>query len=79
VLLLGCRNSFWKLREKMAIANKKYRRTDKGREKMSMLHKAWILTKKDDEEYKLKVKESYIARKFRKKQLDDFSKTLVTI
>jgi hypothetical protein len=31
---------FKNLREKMAIAKKKHRSTDKRREKMSMLHKA---------------------------------------
>lgn len=70
---------FRKIRENMAIANKKYRSTEKGREKMSMLHKAWLLTKKDDVEYQLKLKESYIARKLKKKQLSILSQTGVII
>jgi glucosamine 6-phosphate synthetase-like amidotransferase/phosphosugar isomerase protein len=63
-------NKFIELRNKQAIANKKYRATENGRLKKIQMHRAWILTKKDDMEYKnntnLKQRERYKRRKLKK-------------
>jgi hypothetical protein len=68
-ILLGY-NKFLELRKKQAIANKKYRATDHGKVKTIEMHRAWILTKKDDIEYKrntnLKQRERYLVRKLKK-------------
>jgi hypothetical protein len=69
-------NKFLELRMKQAIANKKYRATENGRLKTIQMHRAWILTKKDDMEYKnntnLKQRERYHLRKTKK--LEDTKK-----
>jgi hypothetical protein len=74
-MLLGY-NKFLELRMKQAIANKKYRATENGRLKTIQMHRAWILTKKDDMEYKnntnLKQRERYQRRKMKK--LEDAKK-----
>ena len=63
-------NKFLELRNKQAIANKKYRATENGRLKTVEMHRAWILTKKNDLEYKkntnLKQRERYNLRKMKK-------------
>jgi hypothetical protein len=68
-MLLGY-NKFLELRMKQAIANKKYRATEHGKIKTIEMHRAWILTKKDDMEYKkntnLKQRERYHVRKMKK-------------
>jgi hypothetical protein len=68
-MLLGY-NKFLELRMKQAIANKKYRATEHGKIKTIEMHRAWILTKKDDIEYKrntnLKQRERYNVRKMKK-------------
>jgi hypothetical protein len=68
-ILLGY-NKFLELRMKQAIANKKYRATEHGKIKTIEMHRAWILTKKDDMEYKkntnLKQRERYHVRKLKK-------------
>jgi ribosomal protein L35 len=68
-MLLGY-NKFLELRLKQAIANKKYRATENGKIKTIEMHRAWILTKKDDMEYKkntnLKQRERYRVRKLKK-------------
>jgi hypothetical protein len=65
-ILLGY-NKFLELRSKQATANKKYRATENGRLKTVEMHRAWILTKKDDMEYKkntdLKQRERYNLKK----------------
>jgi hypothetical protein len=74
-ILIGY-NKFLELRNKQAIANKKYRATENGRLKTVEMHRAWILTKKDDLEYKkntnLKQRERYNLRKMKK--LEDAKK-----
>ena len=61
---------FKKLRENMAMANKRYRNTEKGKTKMIELRKAWIESKKNDDVYRLSVntkqRERYHSRKLRK-------------
>jgi ribosomal protein L35 len=66
-ILLGY-NKFLELRLKQAIANKKYRATENGKIKTIKMHRAWILTKKDDMEYNtnLKQRERYQRRKLKK-------------
>ncbi len=68
-MLLGY-NKFLELRIKQAIANKKYRATENGKLKTIAMHRAWILTKKDDMESKnntnLKQRERYQRRKLKK-------------
>ena len=58
---------FKKLRENMAMANKRYRNTEKGKTKMIELRKA---SKKNDDVYRLSVntkqRERYHSRKLRK-------------
>ena len=65
-ILLGY-NKFLELISKQATANKKYRATENGRLKTVEMHRAWILTKKDDMEYKkntdLKQRERYNLKK----------------
>jgi hypothetical protein len=69
VVLLGY-NKFLELRSKQAIANKKYRATENGKLRTVEMHRAWILTKKDDLEYKkntnMKQRERYHVRKLKK-------------
>ena len=69
-------NKFLELRNKQAIANKKYRATENGKLRTIKMHRAWILTKKDDMEYKnntnLKQRERYHLRKTKK--LEDAKK-----
>jgi ribosomal protein L35 len=66
---------FLELRKRQAIANKKYRHTEKGKIKTFEMHRAWILTKKDDKEYKLntnlKQRQRYLVRKLKKKAIAD--------
>ena len=68
-MLLGY-NKFLELRMKQALANKRYRATENGKLKTIAMHRAWILTKKDDMEYKkntnLKQRERYHVRKLKK-------------
>jgi hypothetical protein len=68
-IILGY-NKFLELRLKQVIANKKYRATENGKIKTIEMHRAWILTKKGDIEYKkntnLKQRERYHVRKLEK-------------
>jgi hypothetical protein len=66
-ILLGY-NKFLELRLKQAVANKKYIATENGKIKTIKMHRAWILTKKDDMEYNtnLKQRERYQRRKLKK-------------
>ena len=50
-LLLGY-TKYMKSKETQLISNRKYRATEKGKQKAYELHKAWFATKKDDREYK---------------------------
>jgi hypothetical protein len=74
-ILIGY-NKFLELRMKQAIANKKYRATENGKLRTVEMHRTWILTKKDDLEYKkntnLKQRERYHVRKM--KRLEDAKK-----
>jgi ribosomal protein L35 len=68
-ILLGY-NKFLELRSKQAIANKKYRATENGKLKTKSMHQAWILTKKDDTDYRQntnkKQRERYHIRRLKK-------------
>jgi ribosomal protein L35 len=74
-ILIGY-NKFLELRNKQAIANKKYRATENGRLKTVEMHRAWILGKKDDTDYRqntnLKQRERYHIRRLKK--LEDAKK-----
>ncbi len=63
-------NKFLELRLKQAIANKKYRATEHGKIKTVEMHRAWILTKKDDNDYRQNInknqRERYKIRKMKK-------------
>jgi ribosomal protein L35 len=69
-------NKFLELRNKQAIANKKYRATENGKLRTIEMHRAWILTKKDDTDYRqntnLKQRERYHIRRLKK--LEDAKK-----
>jgi ribosomal protein L35 len=68
-ILIGY-NKFLELRSKQAIANKKYRASENGKIKTVEMHRAWILTKKDDEDYRQNInknqRERYKIRKMKK-------------
>jgi ribosomal protein L35 len=72
-------NKFLELRLKQAIANKKYRLSENGKIKTVEMHRAWILTKKDDNDYRQNIhknqRERYRIRKNKKtedaKKLDE--------
>ncbi len=63
-------NKFLELRNKQAIANKKYRATENGKLRTIEMHRAWILTKKDDNDYRQNInknqRERYKIRKMKK-------------
>jgi ribosomal protein L35 len=69
-------NKFLELRSKQAIANKKYRATENGKIKTVEMHRAWILTKKDDNDYRQTINKNQRERyKIRKdKKLEDAKK-----
>jgi hypothetical protein len=85
-ILLGYKK-FLELRMKQAIANKKYRATEHGKIKTIEMHRAWILTKKDDIEYKrntnLKQRERYLVRKMKKledtKEITELAENDITL
>jgi ribosomal protein L35 len=74
--ILSGYNKFLELRLKQAIANKKYRSTENGKIKTVEMHRAWILTKKDDKDYRQNInknrRERYKIRKMKK--LEDAKK-----
>ena len=53
-VLLGY-NKFVNLRIKMAVANKKYRDTQHGKEKTRIIRNKWIENHKDDDEYRKRL------------------------
>ena len=53
-ILLGY-NKFVNLRIKMAVANKKYRDTQHGKEKTRIIRNNWIENHKDDDEYRKRL------------------------
>ena len=63
-------NKFLELRNKQAMANKKYRATENGKLRTIKMHRAWILTKKDDNDYRQNInknqRERYKIRKMKK-------------
>ena len=67
-------NKYLTMRAKQDIANKKYRATEKGKEKIKNGHKLWIANKKDDLIYRqdtnLKAKIRYHLRKENKRLLE---------
>jgi ribosomal protein L35 len=68
--ILSGYNKFLELRLKQAIANKKYRLSENGKIKTVEMHRAWILTKKDDNDYRQNInknqRERYKIRKMKK-------------
>lgn len=64
---------FKALRERMKIANLKYRNTDNGKAKLRAIHKAFVESKKNDLEYKkilnTKQRERYHKRKEKKRNI----------
>ena len=54
VLLLGY-NKFVIMKINMAIANKKYRETENGKEKTKILRKKWTANHKEDDNYRIKI------------------------
>ena len=53
---------FTALRLKMGIANKKYKNTVEGNTRTKLIQQKWVLSKKNDEEYRLKVNTSQRER-----------------
>ena len=46
----------------MGIANKKYKNTVEGKARTKIIQQKWVLSKKNDEEYRLKVNKSQRER-----------------
>jgi hypothetical protein len=67
-------NKYLSIRFQMGKANKKYRATEHGKEKIKIAHKLWIDNKKNDTQYRLdintKAKVNYHKRKEKKKILE---------
>ena len=61
-------HKFKLLRSRMAVANLKYRRTDNGKKHTKINQQKWIDSKKNDQEYHLRVNQSQRDR-YRKKWL----------
>ena len=59
-------HKFKLLRSRMAVANLKYRRTDNGKKHTKINQQKWIDSKKNDQEYHLRVNQSQRDR-YRKK------------
>ena len=59
-------HEFKLLRSRMAVANLKYRRTDNGKKHTKINQQKWIDSKKNDQEYHLRVNQSQRDR-YRKK------------
>ena len=53
---------FTALRFKMGIANKKYKNTVEGKARTKLIQQKWVLSKKNDEEYRIKVNKSQRER-----------------
>ena len=53
---------FTALRLKMSIANKKYKNTVEGKARTKIIQQKWVLSKKNDEEYRRKVNKSQRER-----------------
>ena len=53
---------FTALRLKMSVANKKYKNTVEGKARTKLIQQKWVLSNKNDEEYRLKVNESQRER-----------------
>ena len=51
-------HKFKLLRSRMAVANLKYRRTDNGKKHTKINQEKWINSKKNDQEYHLRVNQS---------------------
>ena len=65
---------FTALRLKMSVANKKYKNTVEGKARTKLIQQKWVLSKKDDKEYRIKVnksqRERYRKRVDAKKKLE---------
>lgn len=77
---------FTALRLKMGIADKKYKNTVEGKASTKLIQQKWVLSKKNDEEYRLRVnksqRERYRKRVDAKKNIvkgDDVSLSLENI
>ena len=55
-------HKFKLLRSRMAVANLKYRRTDNGKKHAKINQQKWLDSKKDDQEYRLRVNQSQRER-----------------
>ena len=49
-------------KSRMAVANLKYRRTDNGKKHAKLNQQKWLDSKKDDQEYRLRVNQSQRER-----------------
>ena len=65
---------FTALRLKMGIANKKYKNTVEGKTRTKLIQQKWVLSKKNDEEYRIRVNKS--QRERYRKRVDDAKKKL---
>ena len=65
---------FTALRLKMGIANKKYKNTVEGKARTKLIQQKWVLSKKNDEEYRIRVNKS--QRERYRKRVDDAKKKL---
>ena len=58
----------------MGIANKKYKNTVEGKARTKLIQQKWVLSKKNDEEYRLKInksqRERYTKRVDAKKKIE---------
>ena len=67
-------NKFLGIRKSMNTANKKYRSTEQGMEKIRQQHKMWINKHKGDDEYRIqtnmKQRERYQKKKLAKELLN---------
>ena len=68
-LVISCYNKFVAIRIKMAVANKKYRDTQHGKEKTRIIRNQWIENHKDDDEYRKKINLQAKIRYHRKKAI----------
>ena len=75
-LLLSYYNKFVAIRDKMAVANKKHRETENGKEKTKILRNKWIDTHKNDDIYRIKINLESKLRYHRQIDNDAYRKKL---
>ena len=73
--LLLCYNKYKAIISRQKICNKNYRLTDVGKQKQYLVHRAWVIKKKDDVEYQklqnTNAKARYQIRKAKKLALEE--------